>query len=195
MLDSKKKVISCVSSTERTSISASFLKIVTLILNHYVVKHALILWKQFVGTRADINVGCHTAVLQVRELIWLMSSTHEEVTRFCACTCLPWAADPGLMLGELNVSSSQQHSPCQPNKGPTCSPQSHRQISGFIHDNNWTAAFGRLRYVPPLKSPVASLAAVNRCPHKEQAVSRSLCSDYLLRLCCCNMLAFRLPTL
>lgn len=107
MLDSKKKsYFMCIQRKKNitTTVSASFLKVVTLILNHYVVKHALVLWKQFVKICADINVWCHTAVLQLGELIWLMSSTHEEVTHFSACTCLPWAADPGLMLGELNVS-------------------------------------------------------------------------------------------
>lgn len=67
-------------------------------------KLALMLWIQFVGIWADINSGFHTTVLQDREPTWLMSSTHEEVTHLSACTCLPWAADPGLMLGELSVS-------------------------------------------------------------------------------------------
>lgn len=100
------------------------------------IKKELLLWLQFVRIWVDINFVFLTTIQQVKEL---MSSTHEKVTHLSAWSCLPWAADPDLMLGELSVSYSQQHSPCQPNNDPLRSPQSHTKLSGFIHGNNWAA--------------------------------------------------------
>ncbi len=101
--------------------------------------HTLVLWMQFVRIWADMNFGFHAAVLQVWDPTWLMSSTHEEVTHLSARTCLPWAADPGLMLGELGSLILNSAHLANLTKGHSCSPQYHSQISGFIHHNNWAA--------------------------------------------------------